>query len=329
MPELVKLLKPKQWLQAVTLLFALIFCITVPQSVSAPFLFLKNIEIGSVEFVNTFGLIRDLSLAVLFAGLYVSMLAILSSIINIDFNELIAIVAITTVIATILWGIPGLFVLSFIYYCRETREFIDKMKEADPKSIGPIGVTITFMIIGILGGLWAARSQLYFEPSSLEFAKGFGKVWLGCDADQQVTACLDQNAQLGIGYSLLLKKCEPLAGESKMTCLQKVESTKQDAYDALVHQYEQMGDIQGPVGEFTVRTLAQYLNTWVGLLPNESRFVLALITFSLITTVGFVLEMTLPIFTSLLMDIFIGYKIIYTYEKEEKPNTTWSLNKVY
>lgn len=313
-----EMLKPKQWLFAVTLLFTIIFCITVPQSVSAPFIFLKNIEVGSIEFINTLGLIRDLALLILFSGLYISMLAILSSIVNVEFKEIAAIVVITAVIATIMWGIPGLFVLAFLYYCKETRDFIDKMKDADPRAVGSIAITMTFMIIGLLGGLWAARTQMYFEPEGLEFARGFGRVWLGCETNVTVNMCMEQNAEIKIGYSLLLKNCEPLQGDAKLSCIQKIQDTKSDTYDRLIAQYKEMGDTSKSVGEFTVITLAQYLNTWVGLLPNESRFILGLIAFALITTVGFVLEISVPFLTSLLMDIFVGYKIIYTYDKEEK-----------
>lgn len=318
MPSVVEMLKAKQWLFGITVFFALFFCLAVPQSMSAPFVFLKNIEIGSIEFVNMFGLIRDLSLTILLAGLYVSMLAILSSIVNIQFNELVIVVVITTVIATIVWGVPGLFVIVFLYYCREIREFVQKMKDGDPRISCAMGVTMTFMLLGILGGAWAARSQLYFDPHSLEFTKGFGKAWLNCETNMTVDDCAEKNAEISMGYSPLLKSCEPLSGNAKESCIQKVEATKQYAYEQILSQYQRIGDVHESVGEFTMKALAQYLNTWVGLMPNESRFVLALIAFSLITTVGFVIELAVPVLTGLLMDIFIGYKIIHPYEKEEK-----------
>jgi hypothetical protein len=313
-----EMLRPKQWLLAITLFFTLIFIITLPQSASAPFIFLKNIEVGSFEFVNMLGLIRDLSMAVLFSGLYISMLAILSSIINVQFKEIAAIVVITSVIALFFWGVPGLFILTFLYYCHEIREFTEKMRHADPRIVSAIPMTMTFVIIGLLGGLWAARGQLYFEHEGLEFARGFGKIWLGCETDLMVKDCVKQEAELKIGYNLLLKNCEPLEGEAKLSCIQRVEATKQDTYGLLISQFEDVGDIDHTVGEFTTIALAQYLNTWAGLLPMESKFVLAMIIFSLVTLIGFVLEIFVPLLTSLLMDIFVGYKIIHTYEKEEK-----------
>jgi hypothetical protein len=313
-----EMLKPKQWLIAITLLFTVVFIFTIPQSASAPFLFLKNIEVGSIEFVNTLGLFRDLSLAILFSGLYISMLAILASIINIQFKEIIIIVGVSTILATIVWGVPGLFVLSFIYYCWEIRELTEKMREADPRVTSAIPMTMTFIILGLLGGLWAARGQLYFEPESLEFARGFGRVWLGCELEETVQDCVEQNAELRIGYSLLLKNCEPLQGDAKLSCIQRVERTKDDAFAVMIAQFEEMGDTQHTVGDFTTIALAQYLNTWVGLLPNESKFVLAMIIFSLITLLGFALEIAVPMLTSLLMDIFLGWKIVYTYDREEK-----------
>lgn len=316
MTGIIENVRPKLWLYAITIISFLFACITFPQGISAPFMFLKNIEPGSIEFINTLGLLEGILVPLIFLTLYICMLAILSMVINIRFRELEILIAITTVIAFLLLGAVGLFNVVFLYYCWETKDFVDKLRESDARTASTVALSMTFIILGLLGGFMASQRELYFEPKSLDFAQGFGKIWLGCSANVKVTDCLEEKGKLTIGYDALSKQCQNIENpEAKATCLQRVDTTLQDATNILKRQFSEIGDIDHTVGEFTTIILAQQLNRWTGLMQVESKFILGLIMFSLISVFGFVLEIFLPPLCGLMMSIFTKYQIVYNYKR--------------
>lgn len=319
MDGILERLKPKEWLYLITMFFFILGCLTLPRSMSAPLLFLKNIKPGAIEFINTMGLMGDVGLAAFAVGLWIAMLAILSMSINIKLKEIMILIGVSAVIGFFLIGVPGLFALCFLYYCKETRDFSEKMKHADPRIASAVAMTTTFVLVGLLGSIGAMRGELYFEPKNLEFTQGFGKAWFGCETDITVENCIEQTAGQKIGYNLLIQQCGALGtAEARNSCIDRVNVTRKDAITALTTQFEQMGDIKHTVGEFTTIVLAQQLNTWAGQMPQESKFILGLMMFSLLTLVGFLLELVVPQLSYVMLKLLEEFRFIYPYKKMEE-----------
>lgn len=318
--ELQQYIKPKFILYGIALLFLVLGGIAVPRSISAQMLFLKHIEPGSLEFVNTFGLLKETFLTLFFSGLFIAMIGVMAMIINIKLTEMSIFLIVSTVIAYLLMGTPGLFVITLIYYFHETNEFATKMRDPEPGIVSSIGLSMTFIIIGLLGGIFAARGNIYFEPQSLEFASGFGRVWLGCPTNETVSNCIRTTSKTKIGYNNLISSCERenISPDVQLSCKTNVENLLNNAIDQQLKSYERMGKTDNTVGEFTTIALAQQLNLWVGTLPLESKFMMAMITFAMITALGFVLELLVPHIVNGLMFIFLRYNLIYPYKKEQE-----------